>query len=235
MARVLDKEKALKLRAQGWSYSQIKKEIGVSKSTLSGWLAAFPLSVERMKELRDNSEIRIEKCRQTKRQKKLFKLDITYWEAEQNVGALTQREIFLAGLFLYWGEGGKTGNAVSLSNTDPDVMKFFLKWIIQLGVPKEKMRVVLHLYSDMDEDVEKKFWSEVLNVPLENFRKTYRKETKLSGLTYKNGFGHGTCMVSVYDKKLATFILMSLKYLRDTQTSIDLSTSLDSNQDIAKV
>jgi hypothetical protein len=36
MARRADKEKALKLRFDGWSYSQIKKELNIPKGTLSG-------------------------------------------------------------------------------------------------------------------------------------------------------------------------------------------------------
>lgn len=70
MARTKDKEKALALRSKGYSYSMIKEEIGISKSTLSGWLRDFPLSDKRISELQSNSEIRIEKCRATKQKKK---------------------------------------------------------------------------------------------------------------------------------------------------------------------
>jgi hypothetical protein len=36
MARREDKEEAIRLRQKGYSYSQIKGKIGVSKSTLNG-------------------------------------------------------------------------------------------------------------------------------------------------------------------------------------------------------
>jgi len=51
MARIQDREKAIALRKQEMSYSQIKKVLGVSKSTLSYWLKDFPLSKERVEEL----------------------------------------------------------------------------------------------------------------------------------------------------------------------------------------
>ena len=35
------KAEVIKLRLQGASYSQIKKQLGVSKSTLSGWLKKY--------------------------------------------------------------------------------------------------------------------------------------------------------------------------------------------------
>ncbi len=37
MAKFKDKQKAIKLRLMGYSYSQIKKEFTLSKSTLSNW------------------------------------------------------------------------------------------------------------------------------------------------------------------------------------------------------
>jgi len=43
MARFQDKEKALALRKQEMSYSQIKSILGISKSTLSSWLRDYPL------------------------------------------------------------------------------------------------------------------------------------------------------------------------------------------------
>jgi len=39
MARIIDKQKAIKLRKQGKTYGQIRQELGISKSTLSDWLS----------------------------------------------------------------------------------------------------------------------------------------------------------------------------------------------------
>ncbi|MCX6713082.1 MAG: helix-turn-helix domain containing protein, partial [Candidatus Vogelbacteria bacterium] len=69
MARILVKQKAVKLRLEGKSYSEIKNLLGISKSTLSGWLEDYPLSKERIKELRDWNPRRIENFRNTMRNK----------------------------------------------------------------------------------------------------------------------------------------------------------------------
>ena len=102
------KEKALKMRKQGMSYSQIRAEVKVSKSTLSLWLRDLPLSNARIRELRDFSAVRIEKCRNTKAEKKQSRLNTVYKKVSGDIGKLSNREIFLCGLFLYWGEGSKT-------------------------------------------------------------------------------------------------------------------------------
>ena len=75
MARFRDRAKAIKLRFQGKSYSQIKSALKVSKSTLSYWLKDFPLSEKRIKELRDNNPRRIEKYRATRLKKKKERLE----------------------------------------------------------------------------------------------------------------------------------------------------------------
>ena len=70
MARFIEKDLAIKMRLKGASYSQIKEKMGISKSTLSGWLADYPLSNKRIKELRDLNPRRIENFRNTMRMKK---------------------------------------------------------------------------------------------------------------------------------------------------------------------
>ncbi len=76
MARKEDKQKALIMRKKGMSYSQIKEKLGVSKSTLSGWLYNMPLSEQRIRELQADSPIRIEKYRNTMRAKRETRLDV---------------------------------------------------------------------------------------------------------------------------------------------------------------
>lgn len=210
------KEIAIGLRLTGMSYSQIKERVKVSKSTLSNWLEKYPLSESRMRELRDFNTKRIENCRKTKLRKRQEKLILIYKDASRSLGTLSKRELFIAGLFLYWGEGTKAArDVVALTNTDPSMIKFFIKWLQIIGVNKKDLRVKLHLYSDMDVEDKTNFWSKTLKIPLTNFRKPYIKDSKFSSLTYKNSFGHGTCMVSYGNSNIHNKIIMSLKFIRD--------------------
>src|SRR3990167_5918741 len=124
MARLKDLERALALRKGGKSYSQIRNETGVSKSTLSYWLRDFPLSADRIRELRDWNEKRIEKKHAKKRSNKKKKLLSVYTEQKKILIPLRSRDLFLAGLFLYWGEGSKSRESrLSISNTNPAIIK----------------------------------------------------------------------------------------------------------------
>ncbi len=214
--RIKDKHKAIELRIKGYSYSQIKSELGLSKSTLSGWLKDFSLTPERIKELRF-SEKKIEKYRETCRKRKDKILKEVYENEKKIIFPLTKRDLFIAGLFLYWGEGGKTMESqLTLSNTNPAAIKFFIHWLGKaLNVKKEKVKIKLHLYKDMNIEEEIKFWMKKLNVKRWQFVKPYIKNSTKKSLTYKNGFGHGTCNASIGNAILGKKVLMGLKAVED--------------------
>lgn len=213
MARFKDREKALALRKQEYSYSQIKNILKISKSTLSYWLRDYPLSKKRIKELRDWNEQRIERYRKTMKNKREKRLKNFYQEQKNFIFPLNKRELYLAGLFLYWGEGAKTHQSIlSISNTDPSMIKFFIFWLNKaLGVAKNKIRVYLHLYSDMNMKKEIAYWSTILEIPLSQFNKPYVKITSSERINHKGMFGHGTCNVTIGDAKLSEKIFMAIK------------------------
>ncbi|MFA5368459.1 MAG: helix-turn-helix domain-containing protein [Candidatus Paceibacterota bacterium] len=221
MARLEEKQKALDLRKKGLSYSQIKKELGINKSTLSGWLRDYPLSKERVRELRDCSEQRIERFRETMRAKREARLNIFYKEEKDKIFPITKRELYFAGLFLYWGEGGKTLSAARLqiSNTDPAAIKFFINWLEILGASRKKIRAQLHLYNDMDANKETNYWVGILNLDKKQFIKPYIKQSLLTKINHKGGFGHGTCSITLGDARLSERIFMALKVISDYSLS----------------
>jgi len=216
MANILLKRKVLELRKLGKSYGQIRKELGVSKSTLSVWLRKYPLNREQIRILKDENEDRIEKFRETMRLKRERRLQIYYKEMQKEVLPFSQKELFLAGVFLYWGEGGKTERGqVTISNTDPTVIKFSLHWMIHaLKIPKEKIKIVLHLYQDMVIDSEIEYWSTALHIPKSQFAKPYIKKSRRIDIDEK-GYGHGTCNLRVCDTVLKEKIIEAIKVVAD--------------------
>lgn len=216
MARLEDKQKAIKLRLKGYSYSQIKKELNISKSTLSGWLKNYPLSEEKIRELRDWNPRKIENCRNTKLKKKLERLNILYLEEKRNLLPLTNRDILIGGLFLYWGEGTKTSEArIALSNTNPTMIKFFIQWLKLLDIPLEKIKIYLHLYNNMSIKKEINYWSKELNIPKNQFTKPYIKINNSNSITYKGTFGHGTCNIIFNNARFYEKILTNLKIIEN--------------------
>ena len=216
MARPIDREKAIKLRLEGKSYSQIMKLLNVSKGTLSYWIADYPLSKSQLENLRLSNLRRVENFRNTFAKKRLGKLAYKYTQAREIVGILDKREIYLAGLFLYWGEGTKdTKGGLSLTNTNPAMLRFFIEWLKQRNIPIERIRILLQVYEDMNINDELLYWRRELNMPQSCFRNPYIKKSNIETFTYKGRFGHGTCTVSYHNRDLAEDVAMSLKYLME--------------------
>ena len=199
------------------SYSQIKNALKISKSTLSCWLKDYPLSKQRIDELRGNNEQRIEKFRETMGRKHENRLKEVYETEKVNILPLSDREIFIFGLGLYWGEGTKRQmKELSISNTDPDLIKFFIYWLEKsLNVSRQKVRILLHLYEDMNIEKEQKYWSETLDIPLSQFYKPYIKKTSQADIKHKGGFGHGTCNAGIGSVPLAEKVMMGIKVVSD--------------------
>ena len=215
MLKIKEKSRAIVLRKTGMSYSQIKNKLKVSKSTLSAWLRGMPLSEKRIKELQADSPMRIERYRNTMRRKRETRWGGVFNQISKDIGKLSEREFFLAGLFLYWAEGGKTERfSLTFSNTDPDMMVFFVKWMKKCLKVKEKdMHVKIHLYKDMNINDFQNFWAKKLKVSRKTFEKPYIKDSKLVNLSYRNGFGKGTCNVRIHNRDKTEYITQGLKYI----------------------
>lgn len=216
MTKQTEYRQAIQMRKEGKSYSQIKEKLGLSKSTLSRWLNKMPLTQEQLKSIKLN-EGRVEKFRETMKKKKDTQLYKYYQEQKRKILPLNDKELFIAGLFLYWGEGSKVtnNNMLSINNTDPTVLQFMLYWMIKiLKISRSQIKVSLHLYNDMDVISETIHWSNILKLPRENFIKPYIKLTKRSDVDHK-GYGHGTCALMVYNTVLKEKVMMAIKAVSD--------------------
>jgi hypothetical protein len=129
---------------------------------------------------------------------------------------LSEKEKYLSGLFLYWGEGNKSQrHIVSINNTDPSVMWFSLNWYLDcLHAPKNKIKVQLHLYRDMDIKKEIRYWSGILGLGRSHFNKPYIKMTNRNDIDQK-GFGHGTCGIVYCNTEIKERILMAIKAISE--------------------
>lgn len=224
MARVIDRQKAIELRIQGKTYGQIKEELGIAKSTLSDWLSQYSLSEKQLTLLKLNKkysrQVAAEKNRVTKYRKREARILTTYDKQRKYWTSLSKRELELAGIFLYWGEGTKLMKGpIVISNTDPSVLKFSLYWMANgLEISKEKIKVTLHLYNDMNIKKEMEYWSEQLKLPLSQFAKPYIKKSTRVNINHK-GYGHGTCALLVSNVLLKEKIMMAIKAISDNYSS----------------
>ena len=107
ISKIVEKEKAIALRRQGKTYSEILAEVPVCKSTISLWLHSVNLAKhqkQRITQKRTDARLR---AIATKRQQRIDRTTAIVDKAKIEIGAVTQRELWLLGTALYWAEGAK--------------------------------------------------------------------------------------------------------------------------------
>ena len=184
-----DKILAIKLRLQGKSYGEIQKSLGVSKSTLSEWLSNVVISeqaririeqrsrkksvaglIKRNKQQTINAQIRAKNIRK---------------QAIAEMADLSKKDLLILGSALYWAEGYKklktrngkevTHHGVSLTNSDPFLVKIFLRFLREYcNVPEEKIKAGLRIFEHHNADEILKFWQKETKILFSNFGKIYR-------------------------------------------------------------
>ena len=122
--------------------------------------------------------------------------------------------LFGLGLGLYWGEGNKKNtNTVRLGNTDPRLVKSFIKFLEHIyAVPKEKFRFGLQIFSDMRPQKALQFWMSALNVPRDKFGKVIVTPARSIG-TYKEKSKYGVLTIYVSNKKLRDLLIDEIEKL----------------------
>ena len=216
------REEVIKLRTkENLSYTEIRKRLGVPKSTLSYWLREFPLSEERILELRrqgwKKAEAKIERFRAAMRNKRELKDQEVYKKYQKRFARLSKDAFFVAGLMLYLGEGNKRDyTKIALTNTDHKIIKFFIQWLNEfLKIPKEKMKVGLHLYENMNIEKEKEFWETELSFRESQFYKPSIRKLKKASFSYKEPSRHGTCVIYVLGVERKRELTMAIEAFLD--------------------
>lgn len=217
------RELAIELRlTHKLGYKAIAEQVKVSKSTLSRWLEDLPLSEGRILELRRAAwslgEAKRERFRQTMRAKRDKREHEIYLKQKKKFAHISDQSVFIAGLMLYAAEGDKKSKAdIAFTNTDPVLILFFVRWVTRfLGFPKEKFRIQLHLYENMDVKAEELFWIRQLGLSEKQLWKSQVNALRPKSFSYRDTSRHGTCKLYVGSVPKKAEIKLSIQAFFDT-------------------
>ena len=196
--------RARELREQGLDYEEIAAALDVSKSSVSLWVRDMPWP----------ERLSYEECR--KRSAEGSRL---YWETERparearreqvraaaagQIGVLSKREILIAGAIAYWCEGAKSKphrrqERVVFINSDPGLIKFFLRFLDKAGVTSAQLRFRVNIHETADVAGAERFWQGVTGADPARFHRTTMK--RHNPRTVRKNVGadyHGCLIVSV--------------------------------------
>lgn len=178
------KEKALILRRNGFTYSEILKKIPVAKSTLSLWLRSVGLSQRQKQRLTEKKLISMRKGWEARRKQRRTITESIKQKARSDIKTINNKELWLLGVMLYWAEGSKEkiggrSSGIIFSNSDSYMIKIFLKWLKAIfDITGDKLTFQIYIHDNCKEKTQKvmDYWSEVAGYPMHKFGKIYFKK-----------------------------------------------------------
>lgn len=183
--KLKEKEAAIELRKKGLSYNEILRKVPVAKSSLSLWLKDVGLAKAQKQRLTEKKLAAMKRGWEAVHRKKVLITEKIKGEARDEIGKLSERELWLIGVALYWSEGHKEkdkGSLVRLGNSDPRMIGTFLKWLYEIcKIKKEDIifRIYLHETSENRLEEVKMYWSKITGFPKEHFEKITWKKNKI--------------------------------------------------------
>jgi len=224
--RIEDKFKAQELRRQGLSYREILQTISVSKDTISKWCRDIELTQKQKLRLLENKQFGQRKgslvAADNKRRARIARTEKIKEKARKTLGKLGNRDKFVTGIALYAAEGNKGDGKAGFSNADPKLIKFMMDWFLTFAkVPMDKMRGAIWLHEGLSEKNAKKFWSDLVSLPSNQFHKTYISKVKSdSKKVRKNIHQYGVIQIRFSDSAIHRKIMGWIYALFDDRISL---------------
>ena len=137
--------RARDLREKGLDYEEIAAALRVSKGSVSLWVRDMPrpphLSYE---ESRKRSAEGVRRYWAGEGPRREAAREAAIAAAGRDIGDLTARELLIAGAIAYWCEGAKgrprqRSDRVVFINSDPRLIRFFLRFLDAVGIERDKL------------------------------------------------------------------------------------------------
>ena len=178
------REKARQMRIEkGWTIDEIAERLAISRQTIFHWVRDLP--VERTYRPSPAHAARDAANAARYKAKRDAAYEAGFAEYDELIAVPTFRDF----VCMYIGEGFKrTRNAVSICNSDPDVIILGEHWIRRFA--RNPVRFSLQYHADQDPAELVRFWSRLLHVEPESIRMQRKSNSnQLSGRQWRSRHG----------------------------------------------
>jgi transposase-like protein len=202
-------------REEGAPIKEIARRVGVAPSSVSVWVRDIELTPAQEQELlRRNPAYNRQLSGTTIQAANRRAERIAYQEAGRRL-ALQGDAFHVAGCMLYWAEGEKDRNAVRFSNSDPEMVRFFVSFLKKyFDLRDEEIRITCYLFADHVERQQavERFWLDVAQLPQHSLCKSYvNVYSKYSQKKRINKLPYGTVRVTVTRTRVIQSIYGSIQ------------------------
>jgi hypothetical protein len=193
--------RARELREGGLNYDEIAGALGGSKSSVSLWVRDMPRPPRLSYwETRKRAAEGVRRYWAAERPVREAKREAVRATAARGIGPLSLQEILIAGAIAYWCEGSKrkssrqTG-AVAFINSDPDLIKFFLRFLDAAGVESTQLGFRVHIHESADVAAAEQFWLVVTGADAAQFHRATLKRHNPRTIRKNAGADYNGCLI----------------------------------------
>ncbi|WP_240140180.1 hypothetical protein [Streptomyces sp. MUM 178J] len=192
------RDKARDLRLKGMTYDQIQLELGCSKSSISLWVRDLPKPPRR--DPSEQAKLAARKRWEHERAVRDAERQATKESAREAIGRLSDRELLLLGVGLYWSEGSKSkphrlDESVVFINSDPDMIHVYLRWLTLLEVEPERLRFRVMIHESAEVAAAEKYWADLVGIDVSELSKTTLKRHNPKTVRQNTGPAYRGCLV----------------------------------------
>ncbi|MFD6348870.1 hypothetical protein ACFWF9_29710 [Streptomyces roseolus] len=190
--------RARELRLQGMTYDRIQVELGCSKSSISLWVRDLP-KVDHRTPAEQGREAARKRWAHERPLREAARAGAIH-EAKEAVGELSARELFIAGVALYWAEGSKSkphrrDETVAFINSDPDVIRVYLAWLDLLDVTRDRLRFRVMIHESADVGGAERYWADLAGISTSELQKTTLKKHNPKTVRKNTGAEYRGCLI----------------------------------------
>lgn len=197
-------------RQDGQSIKEIARALGVSASSVSLWVRDIELTADQIEALRERNPILNGQRAGAKARAARARTLRSRWQAEGRAAALLGDPLHVAGCMLFWAEGSRHRNSVHFTNSDPETMAFFARFVRRFfDPPEERMRVWCNLHADHEERqfAVEQFWLRTVGLPrVCLIKSTVNVHSAATRRKRTNMLPFGTCRLSVHSTAIVQHI-----------------------------
>ncbi|MDX5570195.1 hypothetical protein PYK79_52505 [Streptomyces sp. ID05-04B] len=188
------RERARELRQQGWTYNEIQAELGCSKSSVSLRVRDLPRPERTRPADTSAAQQGLQRAVKSRAAAGAELRDKAYAE----IGSISDRELFLIGVGLYWAEGAKaepsSNRRVIFVNSDAGMIALFLAWLELLGVSSERRRLSVAIHESANVPAAGAYWANRVGIKVDDLLKTSLKKHNPQTNRTNTGEGYHGCL-----------------------------------------
>jgi hypothetical protein len=189
-----EKQQSIALRKQGLTYQEILHKIPVAKSTLSLWLRSVSLAKKQNQTLSQKKILAGKRGGLAKKRQRIERFNNIVSKASNDISKISERELFLIGLTLYWAEGAKEkshspGSGFQFGNMDAKMICVVIAWLERVcKIQKSVLVYELYIHKSHKNQLPTvlKYWEKVLDLKRGTITRIYFKTNKTTITNRKN-------------------------------------------------